>query len=112
MKVNLQKADFKLGQTVFYTLDHRKDNHLFSGEVTKVGTKFVTVEERYQFYYGSGSLKEYGGHLYLSEQAFLDKVELEIAYQKLHYKFRHFYRYDEEPITIEQARAILKILED
>lgn len=108
----MKKENFELGQAVYYTLDYRKDQHLFKGEVTKVGTKYVTVNDQYQFNYGKGNLKEFGGQLYLSEQDFKDKVELDKTFSTIRDRFYYAVGYNEKPVTLEQARAILKILEN
>ena len=106
----MKREQFTIGQEVFYTLEYRKGDYLLKGEVTKVGTKYVTVNDYYRFTYGKGTLKEFGGQLYLSEQEFYGEMELENAYDKIKEHFREPFSYNKNGVSLEQVREILKIL--
>lgn len=107
----MNKENFEVGQTVWFTLAFRRDEHLMEGTVTKVGTKYVTVNHQYQFKLDNGKLKEFGGELYLSRQAHEEKMELTEAFSRIQDVFMHRVSQDAKPVTLEQARAILNILD-
>lgn len=111
MKKRFSKEQFFIGQPVWYAMDYRKDEHVFPGTITKIGSKYVTVTDTYRFFLETGSLKDYTGKLYLKKQEYHDEIELEKSTSWIRETLLAT-RYDSKPITLEQIREIRKILED
>jgi hypothetical protein len=104
------KDDFNIGQTVYFTSSYRSKG-LIEGNVTKVGRKYVTVNNRDQFEIETLREKiEYGsaGVLYLSKQIYLDEQELDNNVRKLREVFSHW----RASVTLDQTRRILEILSE
>lgn len=110
MKKRFKKSDFFIGQPVWYAMDYRKDEHVFSGIITKIGSKYVTVNDTYSFFLETGSLKDYTGKLYVKKQDYHDEIEMEKSTSWIRETLLGT-RYDSTPVTLEQVRAIRKILE-
>lgn len=103
------KSDFTVGQTVWHTAYPSRDVEIKEGKVTKVGRKYVSVDDRYRFYIDN--LVEdtnYGarGKLYLDKQVYEDEVEFTKNIITLRNSF-----YFGCGVTLEQTRQILKILD-
>lgn len=110
MKKRFKKTDFFIGQPVWYAMDYRKDEHVYPGTITKIGNKYVTVNDTYQFFLESGSLKDSGGKLYLKKQDYHEEIELQKSTSWIRETLLSL-RYDSTPVTLEQVREIRKILE-
>lgn len=102
------KSDFKVGQKVWHTAIPSWKTKLAEGEVTKVGNKYITVNNRYRFFI-ENLLEDtnYGarGRLYLDKQDYEDGVELMKNLRILRNSFDF-----NSGVTLEQTRQILKIL--
>lgn len=103
-----KKSDFEIGQKVWHTAIPSRKVSLFEGEVTKVGNKYVTVNNRYRFFIET-LLEDtnYGakGRLYLDKQDYEDAVELgnNLLILRKSFDFNC-------GLTLEQTRQILKII--
>lgn len=105
-----KKRDFHKGQKIWYFIDYL--NELKEGEITTVGRKYLTVNERYQFHIDTLKEKEYSGDagvLYLRKEDYELEQELKSNIRTLRNVFS-IHRIND--LTLEQTRDILKVLKE
>lgn len=104
----------EINQTVWF-IEHIffTNEGLCEGTIVKIGTKYITVKRRNREFkfdrktFTQQSTVGYKGRMYLTEEAYMEEIELKSNIKCIQNSFSHIGC----KVTLEQTRKILEILE-